>query len=911
MLRRLKYWMQSGKRSEALREEMELHIAEKAAELEADGLTPQAAMVEARRRFGNAGLKQEESREIWMMRFWQELGQDVRYGCRTMAANKAFSALAVLSLALGIGANTVIYSFLDGILLRRLPVRDPQSLVMFNWQAKDMWDSVVHSISGDSWDVKSGVASGIFPYPAFEEFQKETTLFSSVFGHFQAYRSKRLNVTVDGQADVCAAYTVTGEYFSGLGVTPAAGRMILPGDDRPGNASVAVVSHTFSEARLGGAARAVGRHILLNNQPFTVIGVTPAGFFGVDPAAVPDLYLPMHANEVVSGGTRAQVADREYIDRNYYWVQVMARLRPGVTLQQAQAVLAPKFHHWVDSTAATEKERADLPALVLDNGASGLGWLRRQYSQPLFVLMALVGLILALACANVTNLLLARATARGREMALRLSVGAGRFRLVRQLLTESVLLAGVGGVAGIMLALAGMRALTLLLANGDPTFTLHAELNWHVLGIAAALSIATGILFGLAPALRATRVDVMPALKEGRSGRSRSRFGMGNLLVAGQVAISLMMLVAAGLFVRTLDRLHSLELGFDRENILLFQLNAGQAGHKDSEVLTFYGDLRRRFAAIPGVRSASLSEDSLIQAGTGIQVGPPGETGKHGRRVLIAGPEFLTTMGIPLRIGRDFNDRDRADAPAVAIVNESSAKALFPNRNPLGQRLIVRDGDKLARDMEIIGVCADTRYGGLTRKMPPVIFLPFDQGYPQPDRMVYALRTRGNPMSYAATVREIVRRADPRVPVMEFRTEAVDIDRSISEQVTFAQLCSGFAILALVIACVGLYGTVSYNVARRTSEIGIRMALGAQRAAVLRMVLGGVLLLALVGLMIGMSAAMTTTKFVKSFLYEVEPNDPTALSVAAIILLCAALLAACLPAWKASRIDPMAALRHE
>jgi predicted permease len=903
--------MESARRSEALREEMELHLAEKAAELQADGMTPECARAEARRRFGNVGVKHEESREIWMTRFWSELGQDFRYGCRTMTANKAFSALAVLSLALGMGANTVIYSFLDGILLRRLPVCDPQSLVMFNWHAKGMWDSVVHGISGDSWDTKSGVASGIFPYPAFEQFQQETSLFSSVFGHFQAYRSKRLNVTVDGQADIGAAYTVTGAYFSGLGVTPAAGRLILPDDDRAGNASVAVVSHAFSDARLGGPTRAVGRHILLNNQPFIVIGVAPAGFFGVDPAAVPDLYLPMHANEVVSAGTRSRVVADDYLERNYYWIQVMARLRPGVTLREAQAVLAPKFHQWVAGTAANEKELADLPALVLDDGASGLGWLRREYSQPLYVLMALVGLILALACANVANLLLARATARGREMALRLSVGAGRFRLVRQLLTESVLVASIGGAAGVLLAVVGMRALTLLLANGDPTFTLHAEFNWHVLGIAAALSTVTGILFGLAPALRATRVDVIPALKEARSGQCRRRFAMGNLLVAGQVAISLVMLVAAGLFVRTLDRLHSLELGFDRDNILLFQLNAGQAGHKDPEILDFYGGLRRRFAEIPGVRSASLSEDSLIQAGTGIQVGPPGEKGRNGRRVLIAGPEFLATMGIPLRIGRDFTDRDRAGAPAVAIVNEAFAKQIYPNQNPLGQHLIVRDRQKVERDMEIVGVCGDTRYGALTRKMPPLVYLPYDQGYPKPDRMVYALRTHADPMRYAAAVRKIVRRADPRMPVVEMRTQATDIDRDISQQVTFAQLCTGFAILALVIACVGLYGTVSYNVARRTGEIGIRMALGAQRAAVLRMVLGGVLLLAVLGLTVGMSAAMTTTKFVKSFLYGIEPNDPTALSAAAIILLCAALLAACVPAWKASRIDPMAALRHE
>ncbi len=914
-------WPARRRRKEAeLGEELQFHLEEESEARQAQGFAEQQARRAAQRELGNIVLLRENTRAVWGWTILEQLGQDLRYAFRTMAANRLFTLLAVSSLALGIGANTAIYSFMDAILLRSLPVSDPESLVVFNWHARPIGrDFVMHGMSGNSYDdPKTGTTAGIFPYPAFELFRKNESIFSSVFAHCQYWQVRSLNVTIKGQTDLATGWNVSGDYFRGLGVPPAAGRLIIPDDDRPGAPAVAVVSYGFSQRRFGGSANAAGQPVLIDNLPFTVIGVTPPEFFGVDPAASPDIYLPLHANELLGAGHRFGFRAEDYLDRNYYWIEVMARLRPGVSIPQAQAALAPAFHQWVESTAANDRERANLPALIVNEGAGGLDSLRRQYSQPLYVLLTLVGLILALACANVANLLLARAAARRREIALRISVGAGRFRVIRQLLTESVLLAALGGALGILFAVWGMRFLTLLLANGQTNFTLRAELNWHVLAVAAALSLLTGILFGLAPALQSTRVDVVSALKETRAGRPAMRhsfrISLSHALVAGQIAISLVMLVSAGLFGRTLSNLQSIELGFNRQNVLLFQLDARKAGHKDPELAAFYSGLRNRFSAIPGVRSASLSEGSLFQGENGLPISVAGAPPNDANRYLTVGPAFFATMQIPILAGRDFTESDRPGSPAVAVINEIFAKANFGNRNPLGQRLLLREaGDegRIARDMQIVGVSKNARYGELTRAIPPVVYMPYDQGYPPMNQMVYALRASGDPLRYVNSVREIVRQADARVPVSDVRTQAADIDRTISREITFAELCTGFAILALVIACVGLYGTVSYNVARRTGEIGIRMALGAPRASVVRMVLREVLMLAVTGLAIGMAATLVTSKFVAAFLYGMRPNDPLALALAASTLVGAVVLAGYMPARRASRIDPMTALRFE
>jgi len=909
VFRRLKYWVENASRSEALREEMELHLAEKAAELQADGVTAEQAQAEARRRFGNIALKHEESREIWMTRLFSELGQDVRYGGRTMMANKAFSVLAVLLLALGIGANTAIYSLMESILLRSLPVADPESLVVLNWQspppqnADKQWVHVMHGVQGLAWPGGKGVmVSGMFPYRAFETLRVEP-VFSTLFGYFNG---QNRNLSIRGQATTASTEYVTGEYFRGLGVSPAAGRLIDSEDDRPGAAPVAVISFAASLNRFGGPPNAIGQSILVDNIPFTVIGVAPPEFFGVDPAAAPDLYLPLHTNLLVDGARAAGM----YGDGNFYWIEMMGRLHPGVSIARAQAALGPRFHRWVATTATTEGERAKLPALILNPGAEGLDSLRRQYSKPLYVLLMMVALILATACANIANLLLARAAARRREMAVRLSLGAGRFRVVRQLLTESVMLASLGGAFGVLFALWGMRWLTVLLSNGRENFMLHAELNWSLLAVTLALSVICGLLFGLAPAIQSTRPDVLPALKDGRGVGPRRR--AQHVLIVVQIAISFLMLVAAGLFVRTLNKLHSVQLGYARENILLFSLNARQAGHRDPEITNFYENLRKRFESIPGVSSATLSQSSIIDAA---RVGQPikgtmkiGAVTLDGASVMSTGPRFLTTMQIPILAGREIDDRDQPASPPVAVISERLARTYFGNENPVGRRITLPDEK---RDLEIIGVSGNLRYGGLKNEEENAMTVFVAVSQFSPDRVTYALRTAGDPLRFVQSVREIVREADPRIPVTNTITQAAEIDRTISREVTFARLCTGFAALALLIACVGLYGTMSYNVTRQVGEIGTRMALGAQRGAVVWMVLRRVLLLAAVGLAISVPAAFVMFRVVRSFLFETQPNDPVTLALACVVLLSAAILAGYAPARRASRIDPLAALRQE
>lgn len=500
-------------------------------------------------------------------------------------------------------------------------------------------------------------------------------------------------------------------------------------------------------------------------------------------------------------------------------------------------------------------------------------------------------------------------------MAVRLSVGAGRLRVIRQLLTESILLASLGGALGIALAIWGIRSLTLLLANGRANFTLRAELNWHVLGVAVGLSVLTGVLFGLAPAIQATRVDVLPALKN--QERSSTRRGARlRFLIVCQIAIALLVLVAAGLFTRTLANLNAIQVGFQRENLLLFQVDGRRAGHRDPEIGDFYKNLQMQMQAIPGVRNASLSNLSLMNGG--VMGFPLKVSGKRTDTVFIldVGPSFFTTMGIPILLGRDIEDRGRA----AAVVDEAFAKTYFPDENPIGQHITAPGADaNKDQDVEIVGVSARAKYGNLRTQAffgslsdPPVVYFLYNHvAFPPVGQVVFELRTAGNPLTYANTVREIVRKADPGVPVSNIKTQAAEIDERTNQERIFASLSAGFAILALAITGVGLYGTVSYNVARRTNEIGIRVALGARPARVIRMILQDVLTTALAGLAIGIPTALLASKLVTSFLYDIKPNDPLALTAAVAILLAAAFAAGYAPARRASRVNPIAALRNE
>ncbi len=852
--------------------------------------------------------------------FWEQLARDIRYAGRMMAANPLFSAMATLSLALGIGANTAIYSFMDAILMRALPVQRPESLVLINWHAKGRRPPVIHSSSGSSWnDPHTGLTSGNMPYGFFEQVRDSVKgsdsnpVLASVFGYSAA---GRMNLQIAGQADTGSALYVSGGFFNGLGVPPAAGRLIDLSDDEVGAPPVATVSYGYAQRRFGEAAKAVGQAVLVNDNRFTIVGVTPAEFFGVNPQEQEDIYLPVHTNLLleVFGDPKAK-----YAEGTYYWIQMMGRLRPGVARERAQAALAPMFQHFVESTTTSEKERTDMPILLLKEGAGGMEALRRQYSQPLYILMTLVALILAIACANIANLLLARATVRRREMALRLSLGAGRARVVRQLLTESVVLALTGGLLGIAIAKWGIRALTVLLANGREDFTLHAELNWHVLAVTFGLSIVTGTLFGLAPALESLRVDLISSLKQTRAGERkvrihrRLRLSLSQVLAVTQIAVSLLLLVAAGLFVRTLTNLNSVSVGFDREHVLLVSVNARQAGYKDEALMRFYDNLQERFRGIPGVRAVSLSQYALVSNSTSSTNGRiPGLADKIDDMYIMAvGPDFFGTMRIPVLLGRDFDERDNGSAPRVAVVNEVLAKAHFGTTNPVGRHIIV-GGGRNALEFEIVGVSKAARYDSVKSEIPETVDMPYSQNPRMSLRdMVYELRAAGDPMALAGAARRVVHDADARIPVLNVKTQAEQIDQTIGQERTFAMLCTCFAVLAVGIAFVGLYGMMAYSVARRTNEIGIRMALGAERGRLMWMVVREVMAMALLGLAIGLPAAMATTKFVGAYLFRMKPNDPAALGAAAMMLIAAALLAGYGPARRASRVDPWIALRDE
>lgn len=855
------------------------------------------------------------------MRTWalcEQLGQDLRYGLRMLRRSPGFTAVAVLSLALGIGANTAIFSFMDAILIRALPVRNPESLVAINWRSKGQWPAPGFFTSGNVDPKTLAGTRGNFPYPAFDLLSQNNSAFASLFAFFPVYR---INLMVREQAEVGDGVYVSGKYFSGLGVPPAAGRLIDASDDRAGAPAVAVISYRYWQRRFGQDSNAIGQSILINNVPFTVVGVTAPEFFGVDPREAPDFYIPMHSIALIRPGFFG--SDR-FTDRKFYWVEMMGRLRPGVGMEQAQAALAGIFHQFVSSIAASDRERQDLPVLVLSEGAAGLDSLRRQYSKPLWVLLTMVALILAIACANTANLLLARAMARRREIAVRLGVGAGRLRIVRQLLTESVLLSALAGGVGILFARWGMRALTFLMANGRENFTLHAQLNWHVLGVTIALSVLTGLLFGLAPAIQAARVDVAPALKETQSGPPprrfrRVRFSLSQALVVTQIAISLLILIAAGLFVRTLTNLQSVALGFNPDRVLLFTVNAGQAGLKNDQLARFYNDLQSRFRAIPGVREASLSNIPLLSNGMMMAFiavpGAPTQEKKRSSSILGVGPSFFTTMRIPILLGREIDERDVAGARSVAVVNEEFAKKYFGNGSPVGRSFQLgnpRPGGPLPV-VEIVGVARNARYDTLKQDIQPTAYIAYNApALPLGQLpMSYAVRSAGDPLALVNTVRQIVHQANARVPISDVKTQAAQIDQTINQERTFAMLSTCFAILALLIASVGLYGTMAYSVNRRTHEIGIRMALGASRPRIVWMILRDVTAMSMAGLAVGLPVAYATSKYLESFLFKMKPNDPLAWLLAVGVLLAAASIAGYVPARRASRIDPMEALRHE
>ena len=903
LLRRLRILFRRDAYDRELDEEMRHHLAM----LEELGIEPGAA----RGKFGNVALLKEESRSMWTFTFFEQLAQDLRYAARTMAASPVFTATAVLSLALGIGANTAIFSFMDAILLRTLPVSHPEELTVVDWHAARR-PPVVRGINGTVNRYGSGgMLCPNFPFAAYEMMRADKSIFSSVIGYTYA---RAFNVVVSGQAEVLSGGFVSGNYFSGLGVPGAAGRLFSDDDDRTGAPPAVVLTYAYWQRRFNGNPAIAGQSILINNLPFTIAGVAAPEFFGVDPQSNPALFLPIHSLPML--GPSPERDQERFIDNHFYWIEMMGRLQHGVSLPAAQAAWRARFQTFAAATAVKPKDAELLPELALEDGASGIDSLRRQYSKPLFVLMTMVALILAIACANLANLLLARAATRRREIAVRLSLGAGRGRVVRQMLTESILLSVTGGVLGLGVALAGIQFITWLLANGQQYFTLRAAINWPVLGFTFALAVAAGIVFGLAPALQSTRLDLTPALKENRmqgSGSHGFRFRprLGHALIVLQIGVSLLLVIGAGLFVRTLANLHSIDVGFNRENLLLVSLNGRQGGYRDDRLARLYATLLDRFREIPGVRSASASNFPLVaQYVNDENVIIPGRQAARSdsTNIVRVDPAFLETMQIPILLGRDLQRSDLA-SPLVAVVNQQFVATYFPDGIPVGRQFAL---DIAGKPMfQIVGVAKAAHYNSLQEKIQPVIYVPYTQNLAGLGQICFEIRTAGSPYRAAADVRRIVHDASPQVPIGQITTQEQRMDQTISQERTFANLGTCFAGLALLIACVGLYGAMAYSVARRTSEIGIRMALGAQRRGIVWMVLREVLLTAAGGLLAGYLASRLTTRFLASFLFGLKPNDPLAIAASIGILLAGALAAGYLPAWRASRIDPAVALRDE
>jgi predicted permease len=877
----------------------------------------------------------------------QTLWQDLRYGLRLLAKAPGFTAVAVLTLALGIGANTAIFSLIDAVMLRSFPVRDPDHLVILQWAAHRNFINGEYSSFGDCNE--TGHTGCSFPLPIFRDIRAQSNVFAGVMA---CAGPASLDLGGNGPTGTVAGEIVSGDYFSALDVSAFIGRTLRPDDDSPSASPVAVISYAFWQSAFGGTRSVLGRTILLNKVPFTIVGVADRSFTNLSPGMTQDLWLP------IAMMPRLQISWGNDIDGMHnWWLLILGRLKPGVSPPQAQAAASLVFGNEVLHGSERMARPGDDPRIFVTRARDTLVGQRGHFATMLYVLMFAVGIILLIACANVAGLLLSRAATRQKEMAVRLALGASRSTILRQLLTESVLLSVLGGMIGILFAFWGLHAITALVTGRSSTsFPYVVSPDWRVLSFALGICFLTGVLFGLAPAFRSTRVDLTPALKESGSslpgGAASIGFRLGNALVIAQVALSVLVLIGAGLLVRTLENLRSIDPGFNVRNLLLFEVEPGRLGYKGVQVEDLLNRMRGRLAAIPGVSSVSYSSMALLTGGewsTNVYVeGQPRGTVSH-MDMLAPGPGFFHTMGIPLLEGRLFTPEDfqqaqekyesktaapkssiaaasaaRAAEPAKAVpdtvnvlVNEAFARKYFPSENPLGKGIGEEHGYSGAsggawtvsssRDWQIVGVVGDTKYDTLRHEVGPIVYLPFTNSYGG----YLELRTAVDPHTLIPAVQNVVKETDSGLPLSKITTLTEQIDHLMSQERQVARLSGFFALVALILACMGLYGLLSYDVSRRTREIGIRMALGAQPQDVLRMVVGHGLVMAFVGIAIGIAVALGVTRYLDAMLYGVHANDPVTM-IAVSVLLGAVALAACqVPARHAMRVDPMVALRYE
>jgi predicted permease len=847
--------------------------------------------------------------------------KDLRHALRLLLRSKGWTLVVVSSLALGIGANTAIFNAINGLLLRTVPVDHPETLVRFRWFGdNDMGTDF--SDYGYTEQVAGLRTRTTFPYPMYQQFRAaNTTLLVDLFA---CAPQGQASVIINGQAEVASAFMASGNYFDVLSVHARVGRTFTPDDDQPDATPVAVLSYGYWMRRFGGDRNAVGTVLQIGRVRVTVVGVTPPEFTGVQQVLTEprDITIPLALDPQFGGAAAATLRDGASVPRlqqpTSWWLQVMGRLKPGVTPEQVQANFDGLFQSasrdaWEsyfgslsprEQSAARNQNRTRIPRLRVQPGARGIYDLPADMYRSIALLGVVVALVLLIVCANVANLLLSRATMRQREISVRLSMGATRWRLIRQLLTESVLIATIGAAFGILVAYWGRQLLPSNLGIATP-------IDWRILGFVAALTVATGILFGIAPAVQSSRMNVSAMLKERGRGVSSGRSHLGNTLVVAQVAISLVLLVGAGLFLRTVRNLRHVDVGFETDNLLLIPVNPTLNGYEQPRIQNLYTNMLEELSRVPGVRVATASQPPLLsgsESSTNIYIqGRAKATDRNSINRLVVAPNFFDAIGLHVPAGRSLTNRDTQTSPKVAVINEAAVRKYFLHENPIGQRF--GQFFEVSGDIEIVGIVRDAKYNSLRDAAPPTMYVPYLQQ--RLAAMTFELRTAADPTQSVAAVREAMRRVDPNIPMLRVTTQSEQIEQRFAQEKVFANAYALFGGLAVLVASIGLFGLMSYSVARRTNEIGIRMALGANREDVVGMVMRESMRLIVGGVAIGTGLALAVGRFVASMLFNLAPNDPITIAGAAAVLIALSAIAGYLPARTASRVDPMIALRNE
>lgn len=900
-----------------MNEEIELHIGQRMQELTRRGLASDEALRRARMEFGAMERYKERCRETRRFHLLHDFLSDLRYGARTLRNAPGFAIVAVLTLALGIGTNSAIFSLVHSVLLKSLPVGDPGTLHVLNWSRDQKW-IWPESLQMDNYGWGGRTSDGryvdnSFSLDTFHDFRSHAKSFSEVFGF--GYPA---DVNADGM--MVNVQLVSGNFFSVLGVKPAVGRLFIDKDDLLQSEPVAVISYEFWRDHFSSDAKIVGRKLTVNTHPLTIIGVAPQGFFGVHPRTSIDVYAPLHVEGELN--TMAEPAPKPgepayYLRPNLWWVEVMGRLAPGAKPEQAQAELNGLMLQQLGTLGIKNVDPAHGPRVEVHTGRRGLDELKEDFSQPLLVLSCIVGLVLLIACGNVANLLLVRGTTRTREIAVRLSLGARRARIVRQLLTESLLLAVVGAALGLVLAVWTSRLLLTLLAPPQVGYVLSAHVDGVVIAFTALVAIITSAVFGVVPAFRSGRVDLTSALKSSGSATLAPREAkLSEALVISQVSLSILLLVGAGLFVRTLNNLRNTNLGFDRNNLLLFGLDPALSGYHGQKLRSLLDEITAQIQLVPGVRSVAFAHVTPISdnmSGGDVSGDLPGHANDEAQAMYnVVGTDYFQTTRMNLLAGRNFGPQDTLSSTPVAVISKRLAKKLFGDESPIGHTLHKDVHVAMYKgDYQIIGVVADAKYADVKSDVN-TYFLPYEQAQEVLLRgPSFVVRTRNDPHSVIAGIRRAVAQVDPQLPIRDLRTQVEQIDLSLSQEILFADLTSTFGALALLLACVGLYGTMAYSVSRRTREIGIRVALGADQQSLRAMVLREGLLVVATGIVIGIPAAIGLSRLVASLLWGVRPLDVQSLIAAPLLLIVVAVIAIAVPTHRATQVDPMLALRCE